>query len=163
MKIILLCVIVAMFTYIGISIKNNFKKREKLLEEILIFLKKMQSEIGFLQTNLSKIIENSKVIASSNFKTILEVFEIYLKNGNVEQIKQSLEKSILKEDEKEQLLNLFLNLGRGEAESEVNKLKNYVQFFELKVKKVGDENSKYCPLAVKLSILISLAICILLA
>ncbi len=153
-KIILGIVIISLSIYSGYKLSSKFKIRYDFFSDYYNFNQKMIEEVNFRKNSIINVIE--KFSCKEHFKNLLLNYKQYLSTNHFEPPLY-----FLSENEKEDVVLYFTNLGKNDTKNELNSLKSY----ENKLKEIKNcteiENKKYKTLYLKLSFLFGLLIFIL--
>ena len=151
-KILCLVFLFGGVSYIGISLSNNYIKRERFFNELISFCNVLSNNIKFNKNKLKIVIGDNK----DHYKTELKNFlEDYL-NNKKNQI------SILTEFENQKLLEFFNSIGKMDTCGELNNIENYKIVFNEFYDSCKSKNKKYGNLYSKLGIIFALILVIVL-
>ena len=114
--------------------------------------------------NLKTIINQNLSCFGKDFKNILEGYLFYLDNNESVLSHDVLFKknSLIKDPEKEILLQFFKDLGRLDASNQVLEIQNYKERFSSSKKQAEEENKKFGALSLKLMLLFGALVVIIL-
>ncbi|HEY8423566.1 MAG TPA: stage III sporulation protein AB [Clostridia bacterium] len=146
-------------TYLGYKTSNRYKKREKLLNETVLFCDSLINDITYLQPALKDMLEQK----SNNYyelKPALNAFVKLLQNNaivNIEVLKNNIPKGLFKDDEYPLFLGLLDILGKSDAQTQRGGIESVKHAFLIKQKTAMEESKKYGGLYLKLGFLGGLA------
>ena len=163
MKIILILVLIVLCVIVGYGISCGYKQKKKFYESYLSFLQNLKIDIGFSANKLSEIInEYKKETENKDFVCLLDNYMLCL-NANQNLTKEIMFKNInfLNEQEKEEILVFFKMLGRSDIFNQVEVIKNKSEQVNSTCEKLKKDCEKYCPLFVKLGLLLGLFLALL--
>lgn len=153
MKIFILLLILALIIYIGLQIRAYYRKRERILNDILSFCNIFENEVKFSKNAISKIVQDN---LNKFDKELSDVLEAYFVHGTEKACKY------LNKKEQEFLDKFMQSLGKADEEGEIRNLNNYRTEF-LRIKEDGQQDcKKYGSFALKMSIVIGLLVVIVL-
>ncbi len=153
--------IIAFTTYCGYLLSNKYRIRKEFFVEYFDFNERFLSEINYLKRPLFQFI-----LSIEKEREFGELLSIYLSSisqgGNLEETNLSSSQfSFLTKDEKNEILQYFSMLGKGDSHSQ----KSYFSTMKDSLKKRRDmaENTakKYVDLYIKIGFLCGLLILIL--
>lgn len=155
----------AALTSTGMMISLHLKKREALLERILLLLCSMKIDFGYSVLPLERIIE--KYAVQEAFKSVGFLKSCFVKMQDGEDFpfawKESVESSeLLSGDEKSKLLGLGSELGTSEAKEQINLICIYEDYMKNYLKKANEACEKYCKASIILGLFSGFAAFILL-
>ena len=156
MKIFLLILIVMLIMIIANGVAKQYKERHNLYANILNFLNNYELNISFKKEKILDVVQRFE--CNNESKKIIGIYENYLTQKtdiNFESI------TILQEDERKFLENIFKNLGTGDVDSEKLQLNEIKSQLKAKVEETAKIRDKFCPLIIKLSLLFAIALVIL--
>ncbi len=145
MKIFLLSIICVCCGIVGISIKNYYRKRKNVYEELLNFAKRLKEEIFFKKSFLG---ETKEIIPHSNSVDAII-------NGRYDK------DCALSEREQRELGEKFLAIGKSSMEYEMTNLDEIILFLSEKTGKASEILKIKGDLSIKLGFLIGVAVFIL--
>ena len=145
MKIFLLLVIAILIVYIGVQIRAYYRRREKILNDIIQFCNIFENDLRFNRNSVSQIVKDN---ISKFDKEFAKVLEAYISHGKITECK------FLNKKEQD-LLEKFLNsLGKSDEEGEIRNLNNYrTELMRVKEEGLAD-CKKYGDLSIKMSVII---------
>lgn len=145
MKIFLLLVIAVMIVYVGIQVGTYYRRRAKILNEILHFCNIFENDLKFNKNCVPQIVKENIPKFDKEFAKILEAY--FLKNSGYDC-------RYLKKTEQDLLERFFKSLGKSDEEGEIRNLNNYRTEL-MKVREDGQaECKKYSGFAVKMGVII---------
>ena len=162
MKIFLVLIIFICCVSIGLAIKQYYLRRQDFYRDLFSFCQNTKVYISYSQAKLSEIIEKNLLNCKKDFLYFLQLFHNYLA-GNITK-KDFISNSnlvFLDNEEREEVLNFFCQLGNMAKEEELEKIEVNMQNFERKSRKSQEENKKFSSLYVKLFLVLGLAIIII--
>lgn len=160
MKLIFLAIICILFSYIGFKISLFYRKKVKLLRELVDFVNYLILNISFLKTDLFVLLNNYNA-KDKDFKEILILYKDYVENGLDLKFKDALFKSFNK-DIASCILSFFQSLGKLDYTNQLKMLElNKKHFDEIKLKSEMENKTKG-NLYYKLGLIIGIGMMILL-
>ena len=144
MRIFLLALCAVCCGLIGVKIKNYYKKRSEIYEELHGFVKKVKTEISFKKNYLDDVLRGSN--CSSEVKALV------CGNGTG---------SVLNEKERKEVLQIFQDMGKSDINEDVFHLDKAIEELEERSKMSQKEYSSKGTLAVKVCLLIGVGIFII--
>lgn len=160
-KILLVLIVVGGFSYVGFGIASHYKKRDEFFAGLLSLCDKVRADIDFSGKSLSAIFDGLKF--SGAIGKLVENFCEYLKNKDLKLSSKQLFRGIwiLKDEEKNVVLDFFSRLGRHDSDNEVKLIDDFKTLIEPLSKIAGEEKNKYGKMSVKVSFLLGLMVAIL--
>ncbi|MEG1964052.1 MAG: hypothetical protein RR123_04160, partial [Clostridia bacterium] len=128
-------------SYIGFAINWHYKKRNIFFSEMLNFIDFVTDNISFLKSPLQNIITTFIQNKKNDFAKLLWEYLNILQSGqnvNLQNLSNLLNLNLLKNDEKELVINFFNSLGKLDSETQLFNLKNY----KTQIKKFGEQAEK---------------------
>lgn len=162
MKFILLGVIVFICGYIGYGLSRYYFSRVKLFMSLINFTEKLDTDINFGKAKLLKIIEDFKC-ESKDLKKILNGYILCLNEGKScteDMVFKDIK--ILKDGEKNVILNFLLELGKLDVFNQTKQIENSKLRFKEILEGCNEEKKKYGNLYLKLGIILGLLIALIL-
>jgi len=141
-----------MVACLGVYFSFKYIKRKNFFSALLDFCDNLEANINFLQNGLKQILESYSNSHNAEINNLVSIMKDELKYNN----KITLETwqnptTILKPNEREQIVSFFSKLGMTDCETQVNTIKKFTKEFEMKGK-----------LYVNLSIMLGVAVFIVL-
>lgn len=161
LKVIILCVLCSLIIFIAYKISIYYKQRQMLFENLCEFCNYVQTEIGFLKTDITAVADKFCNCSSKDFSKILELYITTLKKSQnfYDDFLDNLSKlSILKNSEKEKICSFFDGLGKSGQQEQIAQIENFKNDFMLELVNTKDDNKKYGAVSLKLGLLLSLAV-----
>ncbi len=158
MKIMICGAIVVLCGFVGLVIKESFGKRVQFYVCVIQFIDSFSINVNFLQKDLFSFI-NLEEYKSKEFVEMLKLLKSNFINGSAD---LNIKNSILKEAELQEVVNMFLDIGKTDVENQLSLLKGYRHTFEDKLKSAKQLDCKYSPLALKMSLLVGCLISLIL-
>lgn len=155
MKLVLIILLVVLCGAIGFGISNVYKQRKNFYESYLSFLEILKMEIGFSASKLDEIINKSiSNLHNKDFNCLLKNY-LNILSSEASLTNEILFKNIkfLNENEKEDILLFFKNLGKTDVFNQVDIIKSKTESVKGQCEKLKKECEKFCPLYTKLGIL----------
>mgnify|MGYP004514837339 CR=1 FL=1 len=124
----------------------------------------MQTEIGFLKTDITGSINKFNNCSSKDFSKVLKLYLTTLKQSQnfYDDFMESLSKlNILKTNEKEKICSFFDSLGKSNQQEQIAQIENFKNDFMAELSSAKDDNKKYGTVSLKLGMLLSLAVFII--
>ena len=163
-KILLLCILCSLIIFIAYKISAYYKQRQMLFENLCEFCNYMQTEIGFLKTDITASIDKFNNCSSKDFSKVLKLYLTTLKQSQnfYDDFMESLSKlNILKTNEKEKICSFFDSLGKSSQQEQIAQIENFKNDFMTELSNTKDDNKKYGAVSLKLGMLLSLAVFII--
>lgn len=155
-------VIAICLAHVGLGIKKYYKARAKLYEDCLKFVELLCDEIAYAKPTLDKIIDEFLAGNRSEFTNILKKFRQGMSEGKSAQDTKITSK-YLSQSEKELITEFLQNLGRFDAQTQLNNLAGYKAKIA-KLKTAAEEKSNTNgTMAFKLMMLLGIVVLIVLA
>lgn len=156
MKWVLIIVLIFVVMLIARALSEQYKEKFDFYSNLKSFLQQFKINVSFKQEKIIDFLNNLK--PKKQFNLFIKEYKNYLKNNtfNFKEIK------ILEIDEKNQLENIIINLGKFDAKNEINQLDIFLLEIDEKLKKAESDKNKLCPLILKLSLLFAVGLAILL-
>ena len=154
MKIFLLILLVVVIMLIAKGVANQYKEKNLFYVAILQFLNAYELNIGFKKEKIKRLVEKQN-FTSRECKILFDEYLGYLRGQN----ELSFEKiKVISYEERELLIDLFVNLGTGDYSSEMTQLSVFKSLIQNKIDNTEKESLKNYPLIIKLSFLFSLGL-----
>lgn len=157
--------IFAAFTALGMTASAHLKKRQKMLEAVLSFIRFMKIDFEYSPIPLERMVE----------KYALQ--ESYVKAGFISDCREKMQKnedfplawrsaveseSLLSKEEKAKLISLGSVLGTSDSTGQISMLCIYEEYFVNYLKKADELCGRYCKTAVYIGVFAGFGMCILL-
>lgn len=161
MQIIVFVSIVLVSTYVGVILAKKYIRKENFYIDLLAFCNTTFTEINFTQNKLKKIIEQNINYYKKDFKLFLSLYkkcldgEVSKKNFG-EVVHNNFE--FLTEQEINKIVSFFINIGRVDADNELNNLDIFKKDIKGTLDTASIKKKQYVPMIIKLSILIGFGI-----
>ena len=152
MKIVLMFLIFGGCTYIGVQLKHNFFTKKEIYGQLVALCEKYKQEVGFLKTDVYSAVQKC-VESNSVLNGIINNFFSDDKINHPQ----------LSESEKQEVFNFLDGLGKQDVEGEIKYAEFYKILFEQKQVKYSEQYEKFGGFSVKMSAIMGLLICIILA
>lgn len=129
----------------GMRISLSLKKRVRILEETVVFLNALSSEIKFSKNNIIKILSDLSSYKSLNNLLYLDCFASVTEYADFRNMWIAALKSFpyYKREEKEKMLQLGNQLGVTDTDNQINTIKLFIVFFENYLNVAKAEYEKY--------------------
>ena len=149
-KIIVSLAIFCITTYIGIEKARSLKEREEILKDVITFLKLVQSEMIYMANLLPNAYERSRQKLNSVFKDVIGTIVVDMLKVESSEMSFSIKKNIsllnsLQDYDKEVVISILMNLGRGDIDSQNNIIENGITLIKAQMKEANEiklKNSK---------------------
>ena len=128
MKFVLICIIFICITSIAIINLKYYKSKQKLLSEIIDFLRTYASEVSFNKASLIDVITKLSVKYSKNMKTLLSNYS-----------NSMLYPSILNNNEKIVVSNIFNGMGKADVETEQGYINSAIEQMKTMLVEINNE------------------------
>ena len=115
MKFYLLAILFVCFTEISIINLNFYKTKVKIVNELIDFFKCYISEISFLKTDISRVVDKYNNKYSIHTQKILNNYS-ELKNYSI----------YFNDFEKNEIYNCFMSIGKMDIDNEINNSNNII-------------------------------------
>lgn len=156
MKYLLMLCLIAVIMLVAQGVCRQYRERYALFEAVGEFFRQMRLNLSFQKQKISEIL-NQATLKRVN-QEIYTTYLNYLEKG--EDINLDFVR-ILDDDEREQLKNMLLSLGKNDTSGELKQLEAYDIYLKDKIQTTRQEKEKYCPLITKLSFLFAIGLAIL--
>lgn len=156
MKLVLIMVLIFTIMLIAKAVSEQFRDKYDFYENLYNFLCQFKINLSFKQEKLNEFL--SGVTAKKQFKKFIDDYINYL-NGNELNFDNL---NFLENEEKQNLQTIILDIGKNDAKTEIEQLNGFISLIETKKNKTEQDKSKFCPLIIKLSLLIAIGLSILL-
>lgn len=138
--------ILLLMIYTGFKIAFRLRKREKILEETVFFLKSLTLDFKYSSLTLKEIIE--KYALSGSLKSLVFISDVNKDLNNGIDFPLAWKEKVsafknLRECEKEKLISLGELLGTSSVETQISLIEYYKKVFEDYYDKSRNENEKY--------------------
>lgn len=163
-KILIILTIALLIVFISYAFYSYYKHRKIYYQNVCDFCAYLCSQIGYLKTDLIKLIEQRQLTYQKEFSYTLNAFKQSLATNNFQtQFFNSLQKiTILTPSEIEKIFNFFDCLGKTNQVEQLALITSYKHDFENKLKNTNDEISKKGMINLKLGILLAVAVFVIL-
>lgn len=159
-KWIILIVVFALIVYVGYGILSYYKKRQKLYEDLAQLTANLNTEIGFLKTDLITIIDSCKNNFCQSLNSILGQFHLHLCEPNSKTFEPQCK--ILNTEELEELKGFFNSLGKSDMQEQKVCIAHYKARFSEHSANLTKEKDKNGVVGFKLCIVLAFFVCIVL-
>ena len=133
MKLFLIITLIVVIMLIAHSISEQYKEKYDFYSNLKAFLNQFKINVSFKKAKVLDFI--NEIQAKKQFKFFLEAHKTYLETG-----KLNLDKiTVLDQREKADLKDVVLNLGKYNAENEINQLDSFFLIIDAKLKKAQEE------------------------
>ena len=156
MKITLIITLIFVIMLIARAFSEQYKDRYDFLNNLKNFLNHLRLNISFKQDKISKFLKD--IEAKKQFKLFVKAYQNYLESNEL----NLSEITVLEEDDKKILMDIIKNVGKHDAQNEINQLDNFLLVIDEKLKKAKDDKEKLCPMILKLSLLFAIGLSIVL-
>lgn len=162
MKLLLIILIFLVCVSIGYFLSRKYSSRKKFFAELVMLLEKLDTDINFSKQKLAEIFKgfnaNSKELATlkQNFLNYLSSNEQLAKDKLFEGI------TLLKDEERETIFRFFEELGKLDVYNQTKQLSASKERFQSFCNTACEEAKKFCPLYIKLGIVVGLLVAVLL-
>ena len=163
-KIFLLCVLCLLVIFLAYKIGSYYKQRQRFFENVCEFCNFLQTEIGFLKTDITSLMTKYSNCSSKDFSKVLQLYIDSLKkaqNFHEDFIDNLSKLNLLKTNEREKICSFFDSLGKSSQDEQLAQIENFKNEFASQLKNASEDNKKYGTSSLKLGILLSLAIFII--
>lgn len=150
-KIIISVFIVILTAYIGAYKAMKLKQRERILREMVTFLKLVGNEIKYMMNILPNAYEIARQKLNTELKVkIGQIVVDMLDSNNITYIEGSIEKNIseiesLDKYDKDIIISTLKNLGRSDIDGQMNIIQNTINILENQISEANENkrtNSK---------------------
>ena len=162
MQLFLILLIVCGISYLGVGIADFYKKRCKLMSDIVMFCDCLISDIDFLHTPIKKIIDNRTKQFGAEMNKVLIQYASVLERGELIEYSQPVTSIYFSKSECDMFMSLLIELGKSDCDSQVSTIKNFKTAFQKFYEEASEEKKKYAPMITKLSVLSGILMGILL-
>lgn len=156
MKIALIIILIFVIMLIARLVGEQYKDKYDFFFNLKSFLNHLKLNMSFKQDKIVKFL--SKIEAKKQFKIFILAYENYLKTNEIylDDIK------VLDESDKKVLIDIIKNIGRFDANNEINQIDNFLVIIEEKLQTSKEDKEKLCPMILKLSLLFAIGLSIIL-
>ena len=141
---------------IAFSLSNQYGEKLDFYTNLKQMLEQYNINVSFKQEKIKEFLENTK--AKRQFKLFIEEYKNFLTTNELKLNKID----VLDLDEKQQLETIVRSLGQYDVKNEMGQISSFIAQIEDKLTKAKEEKNKFCPLIIKLSLLIAVGLGILL-
>lgn len=156
MKLILIIILICVVMLIANAVSEQIKDKYDFYNNLKLFLNQFKINVSFKKDKILNFLNSVK--CKKQFNYFIEEYKSYLSTNNIDLNKIT----ILDEEERKELSEIILNLGRYNTENEINQLNNYLETVNLKLNSALEDKKKFCPMIIKLSLLFSIGLAIIL-
>lgn len=124
-------VIIFATTYLGFAVKARGRRRVCRLDEIVRFLRSLDTKLCYLREKLVPMMNEIKATASPEFAEMLDVYLASIVSGkrSYARLKSTLPRMQLEEGEFDELCCLLDGLGQGDVEVQERALSRFLDRF----------------------------------
>ena len=143
-KSVISIAIICLSAYIGTYKSRKLKERERVLIEMVTFLKLVKNEIKYMMNILPNAYEISRQKLSTELKIkIGQIVVDMLDSENLTYVEGSIEKNIseiecLEKYDKEVIISTLKNLGRSDIEGQINIIENTINILETQINEANE-------------------------
>lgn len=143
-KSVISIAIICLSAYIGTYKSRKLKERERVLIEMVTFLKLVKNEIKYMMNILPNAYEISRQKLSTELKIkIGQIVVDMLDSENLTYVEGSIEKNIseiecLEKYDKEIFTSTLKNLGRSDIEGQTNIIENTINILETQINEANE-------------------------
>lgn len=143
-KSVISIAIICLSAYIGTYKSRKLKERERVLIEMVTFLKLVKNEIKYMMNILPNAYEISRQKLSTELKIkIGQIVVDMLDSENLTYVEGSIEKNIseiecLEKYDKEVFTSTLKNLGRSDIEGQTNIIENTINILETQINEANE-------------------------
>lgn len=148
--------------YIGVLVKRRYAKRVTFFKSACEFSSCLATELSLKKTPMPEIAAKFLQGRAGEFESCVECWINLAKSGGIYSF-ENANVSILKTDEKKQLVSFFSMLGKTDLNDQLSHAGYYKNLFEQKQKTCIEENKKLGNMYFKLCVLAGIAIMLILA
>lgn len=156
LKIVVGIAIVAFTSYCGFLLSKKYRRRKRFFADFDEFNERFLSEIAYLRRPLRQFADNARY--QSEFGDVLEAYFSSQEDGKPFEIGDF---SLLKTDERQELLDYFSMLGRGDSASQKGYFTSVKNSLKARREQSDQEAKKYGELYIKLGFLLGLTVLII--
>lgn len=163
MKNILLIIVFICCVFIGISIKNFYKKRKLFYYNLKLFCDNLINEISYNNEKLELILSKSFNLYNKDFTNLINDFYLLITNQiNQKTFNNNINKNLnfLNESEKCFVYNFFNNLGGLTKDEEIQRVCNLKLEIERLKNETFENDKKFSNLYFKLFIILGMVVVI---
>jgi len=147
----------------GVMVKRHYKERESFYLAAKEFAGHLGSDLGFKKTPLPASIESFLTGKKGGFHKLLNDYLISLRSGKAKLDFDAKGTVKLKEGEKKELNDFFLDLGKTSLADQLANIKRAEEEFEKKRSKCKEESVRLGGMYFKLLVLLGIALIVILA
>jgi len=158
-KIIGFLIVLISSCKIGLDISNRYSERTKELRSVIQALEIIKTEIEFSNSLLFKALEHCDIVKNKSVSNLMLKISKSLKNN--ETISNELFENnnlALHKSDIDILTDIFLTLGAGNTQNEVNNINNGIDRLKASINNSLDDEKKYCKLSKVSGLLIGIFI-----
>ena len=143
-KSVISIAIICLSAYIGTYKSRKLKERERVLIEMVTFLKLVKNEIKYMMNILPNAYEISRQKLNTELKIkIGQIVVDMLDSENLTYVEGSIEKNIseiecLEKYDKEVIISTLKNLGRSDIEGQINIIENTINILETQINEANE-------------------------
>ena len=156
MKWILIILLIFLIMFIAKSLSEQYKDKYDFYLNLKNFLTQFKINVSFKQEKLTKFLSN--IEPKKTFKSFIDAYKNYLNTNNLD----LSEVKALEEDEKAELKDIIVSLGKFNTETELKQMEGFISSIDNKLEIALNNKNKLCPMIIKLSLLFAIGLAILL-
>lgn len=146
-KILICIAIVCITSYMGIELASSLNKREKILIDMVTFLKLVQNEMKYMLNGIPNAFEKSRQNLNSSLKYSIGAIVVDMEKYGVKNVDNSIDINInsiteLSSYDKQLVISTLKNLGRSDIESQNNIITNAIEILQRQIKEARDKKEK---------------------
>ena len=156
MKWILIAILIVVIMIIAKSFTNQYVEKYDFYFNLKSFLIQFKLNLSFKKDKINEFLNSVKT--KKQFEKFKVAYINYLDSGQLD----LSEINVMDFEEKNQLEEMILSIGRYDAKSEIMQLETFISEIDEKVKISNENKLKLCPLILKLSLLFAIGVAIIL-
>ena len=146
-KLIICIAIVFITSYIGIELAYSLNVREKILIDMVTFLKLVQNEMKYMLNTMPNAFEKSRQRLNSPLKDSIGAIVVDMEKYGAQKVDNSIDINInmiseLSNYDKQLITSTLKNLGRSDIESQNNIIINAIEILNNQIKEAKEKKEK---------------------
>ncbi len=159
LKVALILIVCGLVVFLAYKFYVYYKARQCYYQNLCDFCTYLQSQIGFLKTDIYNLVEQRKNTYKKEFLKTLECYQKALKSTNFrEDMQKTMMTNLLLDPEKAKIIDFFDMLGKTNQMDQLSQISACKAEFESKLSSVSQETQKKGTTSFKLGILLAIAI-----
>ena len=143
-KIVISIAILCITSYIGIELSSSLNRREKILVDMVTFLRLVKNEMKYMLSSLPEVFEKSRQGLNSIIKYSIGSIVVDMEKYGVESVDKSIQTNIdsieeLSVYDKQVIISTLKNLGKGDIDTQSNIISNSIEILDRQVKEAKNK------------------------